>query len=295
MIGNTRLLDISFLSSNPNVQVFAKLESDNPAGSVKDRPVKAMVLGAISAGELTKDKTILEATSGNTGIALAMIGAALGFKVLLVMSDAVSVERLKLMKAYGAEIIFTDGALGTDGAIRRAREIKAENPDLYYHIDQFSNPNNPLAHHETANEIWEQTKGRITHFVCAVGTGGTIMGASKRLKELNPEIIIIEAQPNPNHKIQGLKNMTEAIVPAIYDASCTDHRIFVKDENAFDISRELAKHGLLAGMLRGAAVFSVLEVIKNLTKINPNEKAVIVTIFPDSGMKYLSTTLFDRP
>ncbi|MCL2569855.1 MAG: cysteine synthase family protein [Firmicutes bacterium] len=294
MVGNTRMLDLSQLGNNPNVKIYAKTEGDNPGGSIKDRPVKAMILDAIKSGNLTKDKTIIEATSGNTGIAVALIGAALGYKVVLVMSDAVSVERQKLIQAYGAKIVFTPGEFGTDGAIRKAREMVSQNPDMYYYPDQFSNPNNPLSHRATANEIWKQTKGKITHFVCAVGTGGTIMGVGKRLKQLNPNIKIIEAQPFPKHKIQGLKNMTEAIVPQIYSATGADERIYIKDEDAFAMSRKLANIGLLVGMSSGAAMHVALEAIKNKSIVDPKTESVIVTILPDGGMKYLSTTLYEQ-
>ena len=294
MIGDTRLLDVSHhLTPNPNIQVLAKLEGENPGGSIKDRPAREMVLSAIKSGELDHSKTILEATSGNTGIALAMVGAALGYKVTLVMSDAVSIERQKLMLAYGAEIVFTPGELGTDGAIRKAREMTESNPEKYYYIDQFSNPNNPLSHIQTADEIWHQTGGKVTHLVATVGTSGTVMGIGKRLRELNPHIKIIEVQPLPKHKIQGLKNMTESIVPSIYNQSFTDHRIYVADDDAFQTARELAKTGLLVGMSSGAAIHATQEAIKTIIAKDSTEKAVIVTILPDGGMKYLSTTLFD--
>ena len=291
MVGNTRVLDISDVAGNPNVQILAKLEGENPAGSIKDRPVKEMILAAIRDGELTRDKTIIEATSGNTGIALAMVGAVLGYKVLLVMSETASVERRQLMRAYGADIILTPGELRTDGAIMKTREMVAENPDKYYYPDQFSNPNNTLSHIQTANEIWEQTAGRVTHLIATVGTSGTMMGMGKRLRELNPDIKIIEAQPVPNHKIQGTKNMTESIVPSIYGEQFADHKIFVTDDDAFAMARDYAKKGLLLGMSSGAAIHATRETIKTIIK--KDEKAVVVAILPDGGMKYLSTPLFE--
>jgi len=277
-VGNTRLVRVA-------PQIYAKMEKDNPGSSVKDRPVKEMILAAIKSGELTKGKIILEATSGNTGIALAMMGATIGYPVILTMSESVSVERRKLMTAYGAEIILTPGVEGTDGAIRKAREMMATDPEKYYYPDQFSNPNNPIAHIQTANEIWEQTEGKVTHFVATIGTGGTIMGVSKRLRELNPKIQIIEAQPTIGHKIQGLKNMQESMVPKIYDETTPTSRIYVSDDDAFQTARDLARMGHLVGMSSGAAMFAAMQII-----LGKNDLAVV--IFPDDGMKYLSTTLF---
>jgi len=289
MIGGTRLLEIS---RHTNTTIAAKLEGDNIGGSVKDRPVKSMLLAALKSGELTKDKTILEATSGNTGIAFAMLGAALGYQVTLVMSEAVSTERRKLMKAYGAEIVLTPGDQGTDGAIRRAKELGNQNPGKYFYADQHGNKNNPRAHKTTANEIWKQTKGRVTHFVATVGTGGTIMGVGKRLRELNPNIKIIEVQAVVGHKIQGLRNMQESASPSIYSAAHADFRIMVTDEQAFETARQLARKGLLVGMSSGAALFAANQIVKDPNIVNPNQENLIIVIFPDGGMKYLSTPLF---
>jgi cysteine synthase B len=278
------MVRINRMNPNPAVELYAKLEGFNPTGSIKDRIALKMIEQAEIDGLLTKDKIIIEATSGNTGIAIAMLAASLGYKAQLVMSDAVSLERQKLIKAFGAEVILTDGVLGTDGAIRTARELVAGNSDKYFYVDQYSNPNNPLSHESTANEILEQTSGTVTHFVSAVGTGGTLMGVGKRLRELNPNIKIIEVQPMLGHKIQGLKNMEEAIVPSIYSESHADTRIMVSDDDAFDAVRSLATKGILVGMSSGAAVFGALEIDEH--------DSTIVVMFPDDGMKYLSTNLF---
>lgn len=289
LIGNTPIIRINQLNPNKNVNIFAKLEGQNPGGSIKDRIALKMLEQAEKKGELTKDKTIIEATSGNTGIALAMIGVVKGYNVEIVMSNAVSVERRKMIAAFGAKIILTDGKLGTDGAIKKTRELVAKYPEKYYCPDQFSNNDNILAHYETtAAEIWEQTEGRIDYFVAAIGTSGTLMGVSKYLKKKNPKIKIISAEPVKGHYIQGLKNMEEAIVPAIYDRLKLDDIIMVETEAAFDTARQVAKkEGIFCGMSSGAAMYATLEVAKKIKSGN------IVTIFPDRGEKYLSTTLFN--
>jgi len=290
LIGNTPIVRINKLNSNPRVNIFAKLEGQNPGGSIKDRIALKMLEQAEKEGKLSKGKTIIEATSGNTGIALAMIGAIKGFAVEIVMSDAVSVERRKMIATFGAKITLTDGKMGTDGAIKKARDLVANFPEKYYYPDQFSNNNNILAHYETtAVEIWKQMKGQIDYFVAAIGTSGTLMGVGKFLKQMNPNIKIVSAEPVRGHYIQGLKNMEEAIVPAIYDREHLDDIIMVETESAFEMARQVArKEGIFCGMSSGAAMHASLEIAKKITSGN------IITIFPDRGEKYLSTSLFNQ-
>jgi len=287
-IGNTPLVRINELNPNPNAEIYAKLEGFNPTGSIKDRIALKMIEQAENDGALTKDKIIIEPTSGNTGIGLAMIGTVKGYRVQIVMSSAVSIERQKMIKAFGGEIILTDAELGTDGAIMKARELIAANPDKYFNPNQFSNEYNKIAHYTTtAEEIWEQTEGRITHFVSSLGTSGTIMGVGKRLKEKNPDIKIVEAHPVKGHYIQGLKNMDEAIVPAIYDESEISESVMIESEDAFEMARQIVqKEGIFVGMSSGAAMLAAIHVAKNI------DTGVIVAIFPDRGEKYLSTDLF---
>jgi cysteine synthase len=265
-----------------------KLEGTNPGGSIKDRVAYYMITMAEKSGQLTKEKIILEPTSGNTGIGLALVAAVKGYHLLAIMSEWMSEERRKMMEAFGAEILLTPGEKGTDGAIEKARELCTKYPDRYYMPDQFSNVNNALAHYETtAPEIWEQTKGEITHFVAGMGTTGTLMGCSRRFKELNPDIKIIGVEPYKAHKIQGLKNMEEAIVPELYDPSLLDEKINVSDEDAFKTAKLLAREeGIFSGMSAGAAFYASLLVAKEL------DKGLIVTIIPDSGEKYMSTPLY---
>ncbi len=288
LIGRTPLVKINRLNPNPDVEIYAKLEGFNPTGSIKDRIALAMIEQAELEGALTKGKTIIEPTSGNTGIALAMIGVMKKYGVEIVMSEAVSVERQKMIKAFGAKIILTPANLGTDGAILKAHELVEKYPEKYFMPDQFSNKYNQLAHYRTtAEEIWEQTDGKVDYFVSSLGTSGTIMGTGMALKEKNPDIKIVEAHPIKGHYIQGLKNMEEAIVPSIYDSSKIDESIKVESENAFEMAREIAKkEGILVGMSSGAAMFVAVEVAKKIKKGN------IVVIFPDRGEKYLSTDLF---
>jgi len=288
-IGNTPLVQINKLNKFENVRILAKLEGTNPGGSIKDRIALKMIEDAELSGKLRKGKIIIEPTSGNTGIGLAMIGLIKGYKVEIVMSEAVSIERRKMIAAFGATIILTDPSKGTDGAILRAREMVAENPEKYFMPDQFSNEANKLAHYEaTAREIWEQTGGEIDYFVSSLGTSGTIMGVGKFLKEMNPNIKIVSAHPVQGHYIQGLKNMKEAIVPAIYDPTKIDETIMVETEAAYEMAREIAKkEGIFVGMSSGAAMFAALEIAKKY------QKGTIVTIFPDRGEKYLSTKLFE--
>ena len=287
-IGNTPLVRINSLNTNKAVRIYAKLEGFNPTGSIKDRIALKMVEQAEQDGALTKDKIIIEPTSGNTGIALAMIGAVRGYRVQIVMSSAVSVERQKMIKAFGAEIILTDAELGTDGAIIKTRELVAANPDLYYNPNQFSNEGNKLAHYNTtAQEIWFQTSGQITHFVSALGTSGTLMGVGMRLKAINPDIRIVEAHPVKGHYIQGLKNMEEAIVPELYDVSQIDASIMVDTEEAYEMARRIVtEEGIFVGMSSGAAMLAANKVAGQLSG------GLVVVIFPDRGEKYLSTDLF---
>jgi cysteine synthase B len=288
-IGNTPLVKINNLHSNTNVNIYAKIEGVNPGGSIKDRIALSMIEQAELEGKLTKDKTIIEATSGNTGIALAMIAVIKGYQLEITMSDAVSIERRKILQAYGAKIILTDGQFGTDGAIKKARELAANNPVKYFLPDQYSNEYNKLAHYKTtADEIWKQTDGNIDYFVSALGTTGTIMGVSKRLKEKNPLIKIVSAHPVKGHYIQGLKNMEEAVVPFIYDPTKIDDTIMVETDAAYAMAREIIrKEGIFVGMSSGAAMYAALEIAKKIDHGN------IVAIFPDRGEKYLSTKMFE--
>ena len=288
-IGNTPMVKINNLLNKKNLNIYAKLEGVNPGGSIKDRIALKMIEQAENEGVLTKDKIIIEATSGNTGIALAMIGIIKGYKVQIVMSRAVSIERQKMIKAFGAEIILTDESLGTDGAIMETKKLVEENSEKYFNPNQYSNQYNKLVHYEiTAEEIWNQTEGKITHFVSSLGTSGTIMGIGKRLKEKNPNIKIIEAHPVKGHYIQGLKSMEEAIVPELYDKEKIDQSILIETEEAFEMSRQIAlKEGIFVGMSSGAAMIAALKVAENI------EKGNIVVIFPDRGEKYLSTNLFE--
>lgn len=281
-------MKINKLSPNPNAEIYAKIEGFNPAGSVKDRIAIEMVEQAEREGKLTKGKTIIEPTSGNTGIGLAMVGAVKGYKVLIVMSSAVSVERRKTISAFGAELILTDPKLGTDGAIIKARELAEKYPDKYFMPDQFSNEYNKLAHYKkTADEIWRQTEGKVDYFVSALGTSGTIMGVGKYLKEKNPKIKIVCAHPIKGHYIQGLKNMEEAIVPALYDPSKIDETVMIETEDAFELARQIVrKEGILVGMSSGAAMFAAVKIAGKI------KSGTIVVIFPDRGEKYLSTDLF---
>ena len=287
-IGNTPMVKINHLNPNPNVLLLAKLEGFNPTGSIKDRIALKMIEEAEMTGELTKDKIIIEATSGNTGIGLSMIGRVKGYRVIIVMSSAVSIERQKMIKAFGGEIILTDSQLGTDGAIMKVRELVAANPEMYFNPNQFSNVFNKIAHYKTtAEEIWVQTQGLITHLVSSLGTSGTLMGIGMGLKEKNPEIKIVEAHPIKGHYIQGLKNMEEAVVPEIYDPSQIDISVKIESEEAFEMSRRIvSEEGIFVGMSSGAAMLAALRTIEHL------DSGVVVVISPDRGEKYLSTNLF---
>ena len=288
-IGNTPLLRLEGITRDlPNVQLLGKAEWYNPGGSVKDRAAFNIVKEGRRSGKFPPGKTLLDSTSGNTGIAYAMIGAAEGFPVTLCMPGNVSVERKRILFAYGANIIYTDPADGSDGAITAARELYAREPEKYFYADQYSNDGNWQAHyHGTAEEIWQQTEGRVTHFVAMLGTSGTFMGTSRRLKELNPNVRCISLQPDsPFHGIEGAKHMASAIVPRIYDPKLADEDIEIATEDAYAYAiRASREEGLLLGISAGAAIAGCMQVARRLRK---DEEAVIVTIFPDSGDKYLS-------
>ena len=288
-IGRTPLVRINKLCPNPNVNIYAKLEGFNPTGSIKDRIAIQMVEQAEKEGKLTPGKVIIEPTSGNTGIGLAIAGIVKGYEVVIVMSEAVSIERRKIIKSYGGTVVLTPANEGTDGAIRLAHKMVNENPDKYFMPDQFSNAANYQAHYKTtATEIWEQTQGNIEYLVCALGTSGTIMGISKFLKQHKPEIKVVCAHPIKGHYIQGLKNMEEAIVPAIYDSSRIDVQIMVESEEAIATARQIiAKEGIFAGMSSGAAMLAAIRTAEMIDKGN------IVVVFPDRAEKYLSTSMFE--
>ncbi|OGN98404.1 MAG: cysteine synthase B [Chloroflexi bacterium RBG_13_51_18] len=287
-IGNTPLVQLTNLNGKAGVKIFAKLEGNNPGGSIKDRPAFYMITMAEKSGELTKEKTIIEPTSGNTGIAVAMIGAAKGYKVKLFMPECVSVERQLILQAFGAEVVLTPAKEAVDGAIRRAHEALKNEPGKYFMPNQFDNPNNVLSHYETTGpEIFRQTGGKVDIFVCAIGTTGTLMGTGKYLKEKIDGIKIVAVEPTLGHTIQGLKNMQESVVPGIYNPEIYDEKLIVEDGDAFETARLLAvREGLFTGMSSGAAVAGALEAAKNVKKGN------IVVILPDRGDRYLSTTLF---
>jgi cysteine synthase B len=288
LIGRTPMVEIRRLNPNPRVKLLAKLEGFNPTGSIKDRIALKMIEQAEREGALTPGKTIVEPTSGNTGIALAMIAAVKGYAAMIVMSEAVSIERRKMIQAFGAEVTLTDAKLGTDGAILKARQMVRDFPDKYFMPDQFSNHYNQLAHYETtAQEILAQTDGRLDYFVSALGTSGTLMGVGLALKEKMAHVKIVSAHPVRGHYIQGLKNLEEAIVPAIYSAENVDRHIMIETEDAFDLARQTARvEGILVGMSSGAALFAARTIAQEI------DSGVIVTIFPDRGEKYLSTDLF---
>jgi cysteine synthase B len=286
-IGNTPITTID-LNPNPNVTLYAKLEGNNPGGSIKDRIALYMIQTAEQSKKLTRDKIILEATSGNTGIGLAMVATAKRYRVKLTMPACVSIERRRILEAFGAELILSPPDQGTDGAIRLAHKILSEDPEKYFMPNQFDNDANVQAHYETTGkEIIDQTGGRVTHFVAGMGTTGTLMGVGKRLKEFNSDIKIIGVEPVLHHRIQGLKNMTESIIPKIFDPNRLDEKCFVNDEEAFDTTRMLAtKEGIFVGMSSGAAMHVALR------KSSELREGIIVVILPDRGDRYLSTSLF---
>ncbi|MDD5014820.1 MAG: cysteine synthase A [Atribacterota bacterium] len=287
-IGSTPLVELNNLNKDSKVRIFGKLEGCNPGGSIKDRPAYYMVKKAEESRELTRGKIILEATSGNTGIALAMIGAAKGYKVTLCMPQCVSLERRSIIEAFGAETVLTPANEGTDGAIKKAHQLITEEPGKYFMPNQFENENNVLAHYKTTGpEIFSQTNGEIDVLVAGIGTGGTLMGTGKYLKEKKPEIKVVGIEPTVGHKIQGLKNMQESIVPKIYHSEKLDEKITVEDDPAYEATRLLAtEEGIFVGMSSGAAVVGALRVAQKM------HSGIIVVILPDKGDRYLSTTLF---
>ncbi len=288
LIGNTPLLEIRHLNPNPKVKIFAKLEYLNPGGSIKDRAALSMIEAAEKSGQLTHDKIVIEATSGNTGIGLALVCAVKGYRLVLAMSESASVERQKIVKARGAEILLTPGHLGTDGAIEEVYRLARENPDLYFVTDQYNNDANWQAHYYgTGPELWRQTDGKMTTLVATLGTSGTLMGLSRRLKEYNPDITIVGVEPYLGHKLQGLKNMKESYQPEIFDKNRLDKKPNIDDEVAFEMTRRLAREeGLFVGMSSGAAMVAACEEATHM------DEGLIVVIFPDSGGLYLSTPLF---
>ncbi|MCX5805536.1 MAG: cysteine synthase family protein [Proteobacteria bacterium] len=287
-IGNTPLVELMNINPNPNTKVFCKLEGCNPGGSVKDRPALYMITKAEARGDLTKDKIILEPTSGNTGIAIAMIGAAKGYKVDLCMPECVSMERRLILQGLGAEVFLTSAKENIDGAIRRAYQLFEKEPDKYFMPNQYNNDDNVLAHYETTGpEIFAQTKGEIDVFVAGMGTTGTLMGTSKYLKEKKPQIKIVGVEPAIGHTIQGLKNLTESMVPKIYQPEILDDKITVGDGEAFEVTKLLAqKEGIFVGTSSGAAAAVALQIARNM------DHGTIVVILPDRGDRYLSTMQF---
>jgi len=296
-IGNTPLVRLDRLSAHlPGVQILGKAEWMNPGGSVKDRAASSIVAAAQKSGQLARGKILLDATSGNTGIAYAMLGAAQNFPVVLCMPSNVSVERKRILTAYGAQVVWTDPADGSDGAIRMARKMAAEQPEKYFYADQYGNDNNWRAHYYgTANEIWKQTEGTVTHFVASLGTSGTFMGTTRRLRELNPGIKCVSMQPDsPFHGLEGLKHMATAIVPPIYDAKLADWNIDMATERAYAMAKWLGRNqGLLIGVSAAAAVAAALEVAEG--EARAGREAVVVTILCDSADKYLSERYWTEP
>ncbi len=287
LIGRTPIVRLNRLNSNPRVKIYVKLEYFNPGGSVKDRPALAMIEAAEAEGSLTPDKTVLEATSGNTGIGLALVCAVKGYRLLLAMPESASIERKKILQAMGAELLLTPAHQGTDGSIEEVYRLTRENPEKYFLADQFNNPDNPAAHQATAQEIWEQTGGQITMLVATLGTSGTVMGLYRYLKEFNPAIRVVAVEPFLGHAIQGLKNMKESYKPGIFDKAQTDEIVNIEDEEAYETARRLARQeGLFLGMSSGAAVAVALRQAREMAD------GLIVVIAPDGGERYLSTPLF---
>lgn len=291
LIGNTPLLRLQNLAENPQVEIYAKAEWANPGGSVKDRPALRMIQEAERAGMLTQDKTIIDATSGNTGIAYAMIGAARGYKVKLCLPKNASAERKRILRAYGADLVLTDPLAGTDGAILEVRRLVAENPGGYFYADQYNNPANWQAHFETTGvEIFEQTAGRITHFIAGLGTSGTFVGVSRKLRELKPAVKLISMQPDsPYHGLEGMKHMETAIVPGIYDTTLADKQMEIATEDAYAMVRRLAqREGWFVGVSAAANIVAALQLAARI------EQGVIVTILCDGGSRYLSEKFWDE-
>ncbi len=292
LVGNTPLLELPGISAEvPGVRIFGKAEWYNPGGSVKDRPALWMIRDGEKSGALTPEKTILDATSGNTGIAYAWIGAALGYHVKLCMPKNASEERKKILRAYGVDFVLTDPGDGSDGAIREARRLYAEDSERYFYPDQYSNPANPRAHYEsTAPEIWEQTNGEVTHFVAGLGTSGTFVGTAARLKEYNPEIEVISFEPDsPFHGLEGMKHMESAIVPSIYDPTVADENLATPTEEAYEMVKRVAREeGLLIGISAGAAVATALRVAREI------DSGTVVTVLCDGADKYLSERFWEE-
>lgn len=295
-VGNTPLLRLARIGSEfPGVELHAKAEWVNPGGSVKDRAALSMILDGEQSGLLRPGKVILDATSGNTGISYAMLGAARGYRVRLCLPKNASPERKKILRAYGAELVLTDPAEGTDGAIRKAREMFDSNRFLYFYPDQYNNPANWQAHYRTtAEEIWQQTSGRVTHFIAGLGTSGTFVGTSRRLRELNPKIRMISFQPDSGfHGIEGLKHMATAMQPGIYDPTVADEDLAVTTEASYDMVKRLAREeGILVGISSGAALAACFQVARRLKE--NGEGGVLVTIFPDNADKYLSENFWEQ-
>ena len=287
-IGNTPMVRINALNPNPKVNILAKLEGFNPTGSIKDRIAVKMIEQAEAEGNLKHGMTIIEPTSGNTGIGLAIVGIIKGYDVEIVMSAGVSVERRRIISSYGGKVTLTPAEQGTDGAIKRAHQLVAENPGKYFMPDQFSNAANYMAHYnQTSLEIWQQTGGHVDYLVCAVGTSGTLMGLSRFLKQHNPNLKVVCAHPIRGHYIQGLKNMEEAIVPAIYDPSKIDITEMIESEEAIEMARKIIRsEGIFAGMSSGAALLAATRIAARI------EHGNIVVVFPDRAEKYLSTKMF---
>ncbi|MDQ7003742.1 MAG: cysteine synthase [Ghiorsea sp.] len=295
LIGNTPLVRLTNIVQQlpKNIQILAKLERHNPGGSVKDRPALWMIQEGIRTGKLTKDKIIFDSTSGNTGIALAMIGASMGYKVCLVMPANVSDERKRICRAFGAELVFSDPLEGSDGAILMARQLYEEHPNTYFKPDQYNNPQNPKAHEEsTGPEIWRDTRGEVTHFIASLGTSGTLVGTGRYLKSQNKNIQIIAAEPDsPFHGIEGLKHMESSIVPEIYDENVFDRKLGISTEDAYEYTQRLAsEEGILCGQSCGCVLAAAIHIAKELSA--QGQSGTIVCIFPDGGEKYLSTAVF---
>jgi cysteine synthase B len=293
LVGNTPLLRLGRIVQGiaPGVQVFAKAEWHNPGGSVKDRAALSIIRAAEASGRLTADRTLTDATSGNTGIAFAMLGAALGYRVKLVLPSNVSPERLAILRAYGAELVFSDAMEGTDGAIELVRDMVAAEPGRYYYADQYSNPANWEAHYcTTGPEIWHQTAGQVTHLVAGLGTSGTMMGAGRFLRAMNPGLRLIAVQPSsPLHGLEGLKHLESSTVPAIYEPGLVDEIRMVETEDAYDMARQMAREeGLYAGISASAAVVAALAIAREL------DYGTVVTVLPDGGYRYMSDSFWAR-